>query len=206
MWLDRFSGNNTPSGSPPPSQNRSYSPAPRRSSHLVPGASVRPNYTSRSSSTYLGGKSNASTTSLSSTKVSHGSTLKQQITPPADVVDPLEVLAAVVGRPLPEEKLENWSTQDGVEYEKPIRLVEDVEFNGLSLKEFALADFSDKEESEVHSATTVQTVEECEYVCTLGRMINISLNLALDEKEKDKFEDLHRSILVLDTLSFCISL
>lgn len=118
------------------------------------------------------------------------------------MADPLEVLAALVGKPLPEEKLENSSTQNGVEYEKPIRLVEDVEFNGLSLEEFALADFSNEEESEVHSATTVQTVEECEYVCTLGRMINISLNLVLDEKEKDKFEDLHRSILVLDTLSF----
>lgn len=176
MWLDRFSGNNSPSGSPPPSQNRSYSPAPRRSSHLAPGASVRPSYNPRNSSTHLGVRSNASTTSLNSTKVSHGSALKQQITPPADVIDPLEVLAALVGKPLPEVKLENGSTQNGVEFKKPTHLVEDVEFNGLSLKEFALADFSDKEGNEVNSVTTVQTVEECEYVYSLERSINICLN------------------------------
>lgn len=179
MWLDRFSGNNTPSGSPPPSQNRSYSPAPRRSSHLAPGNSVRPSYNSRSSSTHLGGKSNASTTSLNSTKVSHGSTLKQQITPPADFADPLKVLAAVVGKPFPKEILNSGSAQDGVEFKRPIHLAEDIDFNGLSLKEFALADFREKEVNGINSVATVQTVEECEYVYTLNRIISINLSHSL---------------------------
>lgn len=177
MWLDRFSGINTPSGSPPPSQNnRSYSPAPRRSSHLAPGTSVRPSYNSRNSSIHLGVKSNASTTSLNSTKVPPGSTLKQQITPPPDFVDPLKLLAAVVGNPLPEEKLENGTTQDDVEFKRPTLLVADIEFNGLSLKDFTKADFSDKGENGVNSVITVQTVEECEYVYTLDRMMIICLN------------------------------
>lgn len=176
MWLDRFSGNNTPSGSPPSSQNRSYSPAPRRSSHLAPGTSVRPSHNSRSSSAHLGVISNASTTSLNSAKVTHGSTLKQQITPPAEVVDPLKVLAAVVGKSLPREGLDNGGAHDGVEFEKPSHLVEDIEFNRLSLKEFVLVDLSDEEEDGLNSVTTVQTVEECEYVYTLERMTNISLS------------------------------
>ncbi|MCJ1471258.1 hypothetical protein MMC07_009906 [Pseudocyphellaria aurata] len=181
MWLDRFSGNNTPSGSPPPSQNRSYSPAPRRSGHLAPGTSVRPSQNSRSSSSQLGVKSNASTTSLNSAKVTHGSTLKQQITPPADVADPLKVLAAVVGKSLPPEGLNNGGAHGDVEFQKPSHLVEDIEFNGLSLKEFALVDRSDEAEDGLNSVTTVQTVEEY-------------------EKEKDKFEDLHRSILACDNV------
>lgn len=154
-------------------------------------------------------KANASTTSLNSTKVPHGSALKQQITPPADLVDSLKALAAVVGKPLPEENLENRSTQNDVEVKRPARLIEDIDFSGLGLKEFALVDFGDKQEIRVNSVTTVQTVEECEYVYTLNRMINLSLNIALDEKEKEKFEDLHQSILVLNALwiafHFCSS-
>lgn len=121
-------------------------------------------------------KANASTTSLNSAKVPHGSALKQQITPPADLVDPLKTLAAVVGKPLPEEKLENRSTQNDVEVRRPARLIEDIEFSGLGLKEFTLTDFSDKQEIRVNSVTTVQTVEECEYVYALNRMITLRLN------------------------------
>ena len=120
-------------------------------------------------------KANASTTSLNSAKVPHGSALKQQITPPADLVDPLKALAAAVGKPLPEENLENGSSQNDVEVKRPARLIEDIEFGGLGLKEFALVDFSDKQEIRVDSVTTVQTVEECEYVYTLNRMVNLSL-------------------------------
>ena len=120
-------------------------------------------------------KANASTTSLNSAKVPHGSALKQQITPPTDLVDPLKALAAVVGKSLPEENLENGSTQNDVGVKRPARLIEDIEFSGLGLKEFALLDFSDKQELGVNSVTTVQTVEECEYVYTLNRTINLSL-------------------------------
>ena len=120
-------------------------------------------------------KANASTTSLNSTKVPHGSALKQQITPPADLIDPLKALAVVVGKPLPGENLENGSTQNDTEVKRPARLIEDIEFSGLGLKEFALVDFSDKQDIRVDSVTTVQTVEECEYVYTLNRMVNLSL-------------------------------
>lgn len=82
----------------------------------------------------------------------------------------------MVGNPLPEEKLENGIAQDDVEFKRPTHLVADIEFNGLSLKDFTKADFRDKGENGVNSVTTVQTVEECEYVYTLDRMIIICLN------------------------------
>lgn len=82
----------------------------------------------------------------------------------------------MVGKPLPEGKLVNGSTQEGVELKRPTHLVEEIEFNGLSLKEFVLADLSDKGKNGVNSVTTVQTVEECEYVYTLERILNTCLN------------------------------
>ena len=82
----------------------------------------------------------------------------------------------MVGKPLPEGKLENGSTQEGVELKRPTHLVEDIEFNGLSLKEFVLVDLSDKGKNGVNSVTTVQTAEECEYVYTLEMILNTCLN------------------------------
>lgn len=199
MWLDRFSSqNNTPSGSPPPPQNRSYSPAPRRSSHLVPELPKRPSFTIRNSSLQLGSRSNASTTSLASTRpILNGSALKQQITPPDDLVDPLRVLAEVVGKPLVVLSSENGDGHYGEEFKRPKQLVEEVDFNGLSLQEFARQDSNKINRAEGQYEISEQTVEECEYVYSFEMCTNMDLRRGLDEKEKDKFEDLHRSILVL---------
>lgn len=166
MWLDRFSSqNNTPSGSPPPPQNRSYSPAPRRSSHLVPEISKRPSFTPRTSSLQLGLRSNASTTSLASTRpIQNGSTLKQQITPPTDFVEPLQVLADIVGKPLVVLQSEQCDRQYGEEIKRPNQLVEEVDFNGLSLQEFARQDLNKIGRGEGQHEISEQTVEECEYV------------------------------------------
>ena len=46
------------------------------------------------------------------------------------------------------------------------------------------------------SQMTTQTVEECEYVYSVNEILEQSLTDHADEKEEDKFEDLHRSILV----------
>lgn len=161
MWLDRFSGKDTTSGSPPP-QNRSYSP--RRPSHLGPGAATRPSFSPRSSSLQLGLKSNASTTSISSSRIPNGSTLKQQITPPADVADPLEVLAEIVGGTLPRDGLENEIKEADVSM-RPSILVEKVEFNGLGLDEF-VQEVGNKGDG---SNSVSQAVDECEYVGSFGR-------------------------------------
>ncbi len=172
MWRDRFSSNNTPSGSPPPPQNRSYSPAPRRTSHLAPRTSIRSNYSPRTPSIQLEGHSNSSTTSLSSSRIPNGSALKQQVTPPTDFIDPLQVLAEIIGKPLSAEQFENGVAQAAEEFRRPSQLVDAVDFNGLSLPEFALEDYGNSNSNNTRGNHNIseQTVEECEYVYSFDRM------------------------------------
>lgn len=164
MWgLDRFSGHSTPAGSPPP-QNRSLSPAPRRPSHLGPGLAARPSHSPRSSSLNISSKYNSSTTSLNSPRLPNGSGLKQQITPPADFTDPLKSLEQLVGRSISDGD-ETHEDDGHAQLEKPVELVEDVDFRGRSIQDFL------EDEDERHgissldpSRDTAQCVMECEYV------------------------------------------
>lgn len=198
MWLDRLSGKDSNSGSPPPPQNRSYSP--RRPSHLGPGAATRPGFSPRSSSLQLGSKSNTSTTSINSFRVPNGSTLKQQITPPADVTNPLEVLAEIVGGSLDVQHLQDEKNEEDLST-RPSFLVEEVEFNGLGIYEF----IPEVEERGDGSNIVTQAVDECEYVYSIIKLLSTSLNSATDNLEKDKFEDLHNSILVAHVICFVLS-
>ncbi len=164
MWgLDRFSGHSTPSGSPPP-QNRSYSPAPRRPSHLGPVIAARSPHSPRSSSLNVSGKYNSSTTSLNSPRLPNGSGLKQQITPPADFTSPLKLLEEIVGRPISDED-EGQGEEGQSQLEKPAELVEDVDFGGRSIHDF-LEDGDERDgignlDSYDDNA---QSAMECEYV------------------------------------------
>ena len=163
MWLDRFSANPTPTGSPPP-QQRSFSPGPRRPNLLGHGAGPRPAFSPRSSSLNVSGKLNWSTTSLNSPRLPNGSGLKQEITPPADSIDPLKVLEDIVGKPLHASDGENEDLRNGARLERPGELVEDIDFGGLGLQ-----DFLEREENEDVSDVlieTTQSAEECEYVCS----------------------------------------
>lgn len=200
MWLDRFSGNNSPSASAPPPQNRSYSPGPRRPIYLGPGAAARPSFSQRSSSLYLASKSNLSTTSVNSTRAPNGSALKNEIIAPGEFPDPLEILAEVVGHPLPEQP-SGENTRDGdEEAERPSCLVEDVDFEGLSLHEFSQVDFSSKDDEQRGLGYSAQTAAECEYVCPCAAKKALDLMQVTDEWETDKLEDLHQSILVDDAM------
>ena len=93
-------------------------------------------------------------------RVPNGSTLKQEITPPANFDDPLKVLSRVVGSPLHEE---DDSVNDGIVVENPPDLIEDIEFDGRSLHKFVDSTPEPKEEC---SATDYCghgfSVEECE--------------------------------------------
>ena len=163
MWLDRFSANPPPTGSPPP-QQRSFSPGPRRPNLLGHGVTPRPGFSPRSSSLNVSGKFNSSTTSLNSARLPNGSGLKQQITPPPDSTDPLKVLEEIVGKPLHESDGEHEPSQNGARLERPAELAEDINFSGLGLQ-----DFLQREENEDVSESLVQTTqsaEECEYVCS----------------------------------------
>lgn len=165
MWLDRFSGHNSPSASAPPPHNRSYSPSPRRPIHLGPGSAARPSLSQRSSALYLASKSNLSSTSVNSTRATNGSALKNEIIAPGEFPDPVKILAEVVGHPLPEQP-SGEKTRDGEEEEaeRPSTLIEDIDFGGLSLREFSQVD-SFQEDELWALEFGAQTAAECEYVC-----------------------------------------
>ncbi|KAL8939882.1 MAG: hypothetical protein Q9216_003103 [Gyalolechia sp. 2 TL-2023] len=177
MWLDRLSGQSTPSPSPPSVQKRSYSPATGRSTHLAPTNAIRPPYGPRTSSLNIGTRPNSSTTSLNSSRLPNGSSLRQEIIPPTDINDPVDVLKNVLGKKLDNAINGKVDGDDSATSQKPPQLVEHVDFGELSLHAFA--ESSHKEEDEGSQYLTSQSVEEY-------------------ESEKDKFEDLHRSILACD--------
>ena len=131
MWLDRLSGQTTPSGSHSP--NRAYSPAPRRQSHLNPraGLGLRDNR----SQTSLDLSSNVSSVSLSSpTKQVNGSALRYEQKPPPDVEDPTIVLRRILGWDGNKELQTQSKAVDAVDVdEEDIR----VSFGALSLQDFA---------------------------------------------------------------------
>lgn len=166
VLLDRFSGYSTPSDSPPP--NRSFSPAPRRPSHLGPGAAARPGFSPRSSSQNVA-KLNASTISLHSPRLPNGSGLKQQITPSVDFTDPLKVLEDVIGKSLTGDGI----YEEGAGAEQPFELTQYIDFRGLSLHDF-LQDEDDGGIDWVDSIT--QSAEECEYVCAHSMVRVLVLN------------------------------
>lgn len=160
MWLDRLSGHSTPaatpSASPPPPANRPYSPAARRPSHLAPAAGAqRSGFNPRSSSLSL--HSNDSTTSLlASSRRPNGSGLKQSVTV-ADAPDPLVVLEKLLGSEgkgaisKPQTNGDN-GAEDNFELE--------LDFEDLSLREFASRESSVTKKEHVY---TTQTVEECRF-------------------------------------------
>lgn len=167
MWLDRFSGNSTPSGFPTPPHNRSYSPAPRRPTGPGHGGSSRPSFGPRTSSLGLNARAKLSTNSLNSSKLPNGSALRRQISPPTESADALEILGKLIGKSLEGES--NGDTQDGLVRGdslsgRPSDLQEEIDFGGESLEDFAQASPYEAQYSERGSRIHIQTVEECEYV------------------------------------------
>ena len=166
MWLERFSNQSATNGSPPPPQNRSYSPGPRRPSHLAPGSLARTASNSRSSSLPSHSKVNSSTSSLPNSRITNGSTLKHQIVSPPEVDDPLDILQQIVGATKSQAAASLVTHEELGNGERPLGLAEEVDFNGLSLqsyieKEADLEDYAGRS----HQRTEVQAVEQCEYVC-----------------------------------------
>lgn len=132
MWLDRFSANNTPGGTSP-LHGRSYSPVPRRT-YPPPN---RQGFNPRSSSLSLASPASSTTSLPAGGRTLNVSGLRNEISekPPADVAHPLQVLQNIFGAP------PRSSVQDDNDYvvAKPEVLVEDIDFGGLSLHDFANA-------------------------------------------------------------------
>ncbi|QDS70648.1 hypothetical protein FKW77_000922 [Venturia effusa] len=175
MFADRRSSLSTPSATPPPP---SPSPAGRRGPYAPAGPGPlppRPGLNPRSSSLSLASTPNASTSNLPTLRVTNGSSLRNEMrqSPPMEVLDPMRVLESIFGAPSRRQVA-------GKENGRPVDLTEDVDFGNLSLEEFADAheDRGSAQPSDVHSYT-VQSIEQY-------------------GNEKDKFEDLHRSITACD--------
>ncbi|OAG19318.1 Vps52-domain-containing protein [Alternaria alternata] len=179
MWgLDRLSSYSTPAGMPPPRRD-SHSPAPRRG-YPAPAQPVRPGLNPRSSSLTPLVSPNASTASLPlSARMPNGGLRRRQTGGiPPNVPDPIHVLESIMGG-LPR----NSSATNGEEVArisgKPDEVEEDIEFGELSLHDFVAVKTAERQQpTSVHTYST-QSVEEY-------------------DKDKDKFEDLHKSILACD--------
>jgi vacuolar protein sorting-associated protein 52 len=173
MWLDRLSGHSTPgvtpSASPPPPANRSYSPAARRPSHLAPtSAPHRPSFSPRSSSLSL--NSNDSTTSLlASSRRPNGSSLKQSVTV-ADAPDPLKVLERLLGSEANRVPSKSEFGADGTKCSTEGASEGELDFEGLSLR--ALASDEGSSSKEAHSYTT-QTIDECMIASRFSTRANV---------------------------------
>ncbi|RDI82723.1 Apoptosis-inducing factor 1 [Venturia inaequalis] len=175
MFADRRSSLSTPSATPPP---LSRSPASRRGPYTPSGPGPlppRPGLNPRSSSLSLASTPNASTTNLPTLRVANGSSLRNEMrrSPPMEVPDPMRVLQSIFGA-APRKQVA------GIEGGRRVELAEDVDFGGLSLEEFAdeKEDRASSQPSDVHNYT-VQSIEQY-------------------SNEKEKFEDLHKSITACD--------
>ena len=145
MWLDRLSGQSTPSGSPPPQNRRPYSPAPpRRSSLLAPQhrTGLGLGLQNGGSTTSLGLNSNASDVSLhtGASKLVNGSSLRQtHYPPPANVPDPLNVLRSILGTFEPVGREQQQQHDDGGDVANDNKfqaLATEIDFRDLSLQEY----------------------------------------------------------------------
>lgn len=190
MWLERL----TPSASPTPfTSNRNYSPAPRRPSHLSPNRhTIHP----RSSSLSL--TPNDSTTSLPSTSRTpngmvsrHGASRPR----PSDVADPLDVLNGIIGKKRNESQDMESSDRTAAPVERPAQLVDSIDFEGLSLEEFASR--QDATDGMLKSKVGAQTIQQCT-ACPFGTnsLEDLLLIQSIVEQERDKFQDLHNAIAV----------
>ncbi|KAK4655671.1 Vacuolar protein sorting-associated protein 52 [Podospora pseudocomata] len=180
MWLDRFAAQQQPgrNNSPPPS-NRS-SPLPRRTSRsggispYTTSQQQRPGISPRGSSLSL--VSNDSSSSLlASSRRANGSALRQSTTVD-DAPDPEEVLARILGPLSVDVSPAQHSSSTGIT-EEDLEL--EFDFGGLSLRELAESD--DADQLETVDTYRPQTVEDF-------------------ERDKAKFEELHRSIRACDDI------
>ena len=174
MWLDRLTaGAATPSASRESLvPSRSYSPSPRKNSQLAPSQRTLSGLglSANKSSTPLDLSANTSTTSLTSPpRQANGSALRFEQRPPPDVADPVNVLKAVLGKPLNEHE-----ESDGTPRPGQRQFNRDIDFGGLSLQEFVGRDIP-------------------------PRPPPASYTLELSAREnRQKYQDFHNSVLECD--------
>ncbi|KAK3987802.1 Sac2 family-domain-containing protein [Cladorrhinum sp. PSN332] len=195
MWLDRFAGQHA-GGVPPPSNARS-SPLPRRTSSGISPyiTSQRPGVSPRGSSLSLVSNDSSASSLLASSKRANGSALKQSTTVD-DAPDPEEILARILG-PLPDDGRDTSLDEDDSVKITEEDLALDFDFGGLSLRELAEGDVTELEAVETYR---LQTVEDCMFSQARAACYFCTYSLNLVERDKAKFEELHRSIRACDDI------
>lgn len=172
MWLERFSTQSrepTPAATP----NRSFSPAPRR----PPAQLRRPGIQPRSSSLSVASLAGSTESLPPTARVSNGSNLREQLAgSAADVADPLDVLKDILG---PLKQGEDGAGDDDLVSVDHAAIAGGIQFGGLSLEEFVNGQSEELSNGNEIAVKERAVIEDF-------------------EKEKDKFEDLHRSILACD--------
>ena len=192
MWLDRFSAHSTPAGTPPP-QGRAYSPAPRR-----PTRPSAPGLPPRSSSLTLLTPASSSSSLPSTARLPNGSARRPpNHGAPPDVPDPVQVLESILGAPLRTRATASAGVSE--ERSKPEEVVQDIDFGGLSLQQFVEAKAPTSQPSSPVHTRSAQTAEECTFLLL---SLLFHAHVRVDVEEKDRFEDLHRSIAVLCPLLY----
>lgn len=169
MWgLDRITPNSTLSGiAAPPPRRDSYSPAPRRPYPAGPGPlPPRPGLIPRSSSLNILSP-NASNTSLPlGSRAPNGAGRRRPNGgAPLDLANPIQVLSNIMGGPPRKPVNLKQEDADSAIVQKPEEVEEDIDFGGMSLKDFAAAaeveaTTGTRLPSSVHTYSA-QSVEEC---------------------------------------------
>jgi hypothetical protein len=180
QWLERLAAQ-TRDATTSPAPHRPYSPASRKSSQLSFNAIPRrPGIPSRSSSLTIASLAGSSDSLPAAARVPPGAHLKSQLADSAvvEAQDPIQVLQAILG---PVRALETFEddADSSAGSTRPSGFIYEVDFDGLSLSEFAQAPLAPTGADGIsvpHEETQVYNFE----------------------KERDRFEDLHKSILACD--------
>ncbi|KAM0712483.1 hypothetical protein Q7P37_011579 [Cladosporium fusiforme] len=178
MW-ERFSGQSAQSTPSAGSPNRPYSPSPRKSFQLGPSTIPRrPGLPSRTTSLSVASLGGSNDSLPIAARVPGASNVRRDLasSPAADLQDPIDVLESILG-PL-SGKGHGVEGDTSTSEDVPSTLHGDIDFGTLSLEQFANAPAPSE-------STSVPVV---------------SADAVVDdfEKEMDKFEDLHKSIVSCD--------
>lgn len=178
MWLERFSGQSAQQAAPAGgSPNRSFSPAPRKPIQLGPSTPQRrPGLSTRTSSLGALAGSGSADSLPPAVRIPNGTNLRRELngSPAQDAQDPLDVLQRIIGAPREPRGGDERARGANVVFDES---GEDIDFGGMSLEEFVNG--VDPPPAETTTENHLPLIEDF-------------------EKEKNKFEDLHKSITECD--------
>nr|POE61040.1 vacuolar protein sorting-associated protein 52 [Quercus suber] len=188
VWLERFSGHpgqtgqstssgsgtgtGSGAGSATQTPSRFPSPAPRRSIQLGPSTIPRrPGLTPRTSSLSAASFGTSNESLPNTSRLQNGSSLKSELSAPSSSgsSDPIHLLETILGPLVTKDQADSKIEDASLQKD-----VEHIEFGSLSLEDFA--------------TSLPSTQDQRDHTLVIDDF----------EKEKDKFDDLHKSVVTAD--------